>query len=157
MICISKLASPDIGPHTIAPRVIATALIAAGLIATSATHSAEVAAESKGASRSLDLRPPLITRIFTPQQIDMILARSIDPQLEYVEVEAARIDDVPFVDQSARPVEAAFKEVIRWFAPYPTVLAASVNAAPDATDPYRAVPISISAYHPSFPPPYSQR
>jgi hypothetical protein len=153
MICISKLASPDIGPHTIAPRVIAMGLIAAGLIATGVTH----AAESKGASRSLDLRPPLITRIFTPQQIDMILARSIDPQLEYVEVEAARIDDVPFVDQSAQPMEAAFREVIGWFAPYPTVLAASVNAAPDATDPYRAVPISISAYHPSFPPPYSQR
>jgi len=152
MICISKLASLGMGLLTISARVIAT-----GLIATSVTHAADFAAESNGASRSLDLRPPLITKICPPQQIDMILARSIDPQLEYVEVEAARIDDLPFVDESAQPIEAAFKEVIRWFAPYPTVLAATVNAAPDATDPHRAVPVSISSYHPSFPPPYSQR
>ena len=105
----------------------------------------------------LDLRTPSITRIFTQQQIEMVLARATDPELEHVEVEASRISDVPFVDNSASGTQAAFKEVVRWFAPYPTTRAAQVNASPDATAPYRPAPILLSAYHASFSPPYSQR
>jgi hypothetical protein len=134
------------------------------LAATFAAHATDVAtsprespANPAHATRTLDLKPPQITRIFTAQQIDMILARATDPALEHVEVEAPRIGDLPLRDNSASTLEVAFKEVIRWLAPYPTVLAARVNAAPDATDPYRPVPVSLSSYHASFAPPYNQR
>ena len=112
---------------------------------------------TKAANRSLDLRAPSITRLFTAQQIEMILARATDPELEHVEVEASRIADMPFVDRSASGTEVAFKEVVRWFTPYPTVLASQVNANPDATDPQRPPPLLLSSYHASFSPPYSQR
>ena len=108
-------------------------------------------------ARTLDLKAPLITNLFTAQQIDWILSRAVDPELEHVEVEASRIEDVPFVDRSASDSEVVFREVAQWVAPYPTVLAAEVNHAPDVTDPYRPVPVSMGWYHPSFPTPYSQR
>jgi hypothetical protein len=107
--------------------------------------------------RSLDLKAPLLTSILSEQQIDMVLANTVDPELEHVEVEASRINDVPFSDRSASAGEVAFREVTRWFVPYPTTLAAQVNATPDFTDSYRAVPVQMAWYMPNFPGPASQR
>ena len=143
MVCMSKL---GVG-----------ALILSASLTAYAADPQPPREDTKATHRSLDLRAPPITRIFTQRQIEMILARATDPELEHVEVEASRIADLPFVDRSASPAEAAFKEVVRWFNPYPTTLAAQVNASPDATAPDRPPPLMLSAYHPSFPPPYSQR
>ena len=105
----------------------------------------------------LDLSAPPISRIFTAQQIDLILARTVDPDLEGVQVEASRIGDLPLEDKSASIPEATFKEVVRWFAPYPSVMAANINASPDATAPYRSAPASPAWYHAGQTSPYSQR
>jgi hypothetical protein len=122
-----------------------------------ANETMQTPVEPASPARALDLKPPQITKIFSAQQIAMILASAVDPELEHVEVEATRIEDLPLRDKSDAPLEAAFKSVVRWLAPYPTSLAAQVNAAPDATSPYRPVPVSMSSYHASFAPAYSQR
>lgn len=146
MIGMSKLASFGVGAL-----VLGTSLNA---------HAADPRPAHEGTkatARSLDLKAPSITRLFTSQQIEMILARATDPELEHVEVEASRIADLPFVDRSASGTEVVANEVIRWFTPYPTVFASQVNASPDATDPQRPAPVLLSSYHASFSPPYSQR
>lgn len=127
-----------------------------GIAVSIAAQAGEPATPSKLDSK-LDLRAPPISRIFTPQQIELILARTIDPDLESVQVEASRIGDLPLTDKSASVQEAVFKEVVRWFAPYPTVVAANVNSTPDATSPSRAVPVSLAWYHAGQTQPYSQR
>jgi hypothetical protein len=108
-------------------------------------------------TRPLDLKAPLITSIFTAQQIDMILASTLDLDLEGVEVEAARITDLPFEDNSASAGEVAFREVVRWVSPYPATLTAQVNPAPDFKDSYRPVPLEMSWYHASFRAPFDQQ
>ena len=145
MVCMSKLASFGVGALILGASLHAYATDPPARKDTPVTH------------RSLDLKAPSITRIFTQQQIELILARATDPELEHVEVEASRIADMPFVDRSASGTEVAFKEVVRWFTPYPTAFASQVNASPDATDPQKAPPLLLSSYHASFSPPYSQR
>jgi hypothetical protein len=144
MVCMSKLASLGVG-----------AVILGASLNVYATDPPQ--RDDAKPPRMLDLKAPAISKIFTPQQIEMILARASEPELEHVEVEASRIADVPFIDRSASAPESVFKEVVRWFTPYPTLLAGQVNASPDATDPQRAPPMLLSSYHPSFPAPYSQR
>jgi hypothetical protein len=136
------------------PSKVASLIV--GIAVSIAAQAGEPATRSKLDSK-LDLRAPPISRIFTPQQIDLILARTIDPDLESVQVEASRISDLPLTDKSASVPEAAFKEVVRWLAPYPTAIAANANATPDATSPSRPVPVSIAWYHAGQTQPYSQR
>ena len=107
-------------------------------------------------SQTLDLKAPALTRIFSLAQIDAILSRAVDPALERVEVEALRLGDLPFEDNSAPAGEAVFKSIVRWFAPS-QLYAANVNLPPDATDPYRPAPMVQTDYHASFAPPASQR
>jgi len=139
-------------PFKVASLIVGIAVSMAATGAQSSEPTSEPATRSK-----LDLTTPLISRIFTPQQIDMILARTVDPDLESVQVEAPRIGDLPLEDKSASVPEATFKEVVRWFAPYPTAMAANVNAAPDVTSPTRPVPASLAWYHAGQALPYSQR
>lgn len=129
---------------------VAVSISATGVRASDMTNAA--ATRSK-----FDLRAPPISRIFTPQQIDLILARTLDPDLESVHVEAPRIGDLPLTDKSASVPEATFREVVRWLAPYPSTMAANVNAAPDVTSPYRPVPASLAWYHAGQTSPYSRR
>jgi hypothetical protein len=150
MICISKLTSFGVG-------LLVMTANSAAQADNEAAEPTQARTQSAYAARSMDLTPPQITRIFTIQQIDMILARAVDPDLEHVEVEATRIGDLPLQDNSASAPRVVFDTVVRWLAPYPTTLAAQVNAAPDFTDSYRPVPVSMSSYHASFAPPYSQR
>lgn len=125
-----------------------------------AAHAAEPLSSAHrsaaSASRTLDLKLAPLSRIFTPAQIDAVLSRAVAVELEHVEVEASRIGDLPLRDKSASGVETVFKTVVRTLAPSP-VYAARVNYMPDVTDPYRPTPVSLSMYHASFPPPYSQR
>lgn len=104
--------------------------------------------------RPLDLKLAPLSRLFTPRQIDTVLART-HPELENVEVQATRLNDVPFRDNSASTAETAFTSVVRWLTPS-SLYASNVNYTPDATDPYRPTSMLASSYHPSFAPPYSQ-
>jgi hypothetical protein len=145
MYCTSKLAIVGLG-----------SVLLAGSLAANAVEPQQSAAMDSSSTRTLDLRAPQITSIFTAQQIEMILASTIDLELEGVEVEAARINDLPFEDNSASPGEVAFREVVRWVSPYPAALTAQVNPAPDFTDSYRPVPLEMSWYHASFRAPFDQ-
>ena len=136
---------------------VSSVLCLVGYVANAAEPNHSLTEPRSPALRTIDLKAPLITSIFTAQQIDMLLANTGDPELEHVEVEASRINDVPFADRSASDAEVAFREVTRWVTPYPTALAAQVNAAPDHTDSYGAVPVAMAWYHPNFPAPFSQR
>ena len=107
-------------------------------------------------SNHLDLRAPELTRIFSLAQINAILSRAVDPALEHVEVEALRLGDLPFEDNSASDGEVVFQSIARWLAPS-QAYAANVNVTPDATDPYRPAPMVQTNYHASFSPPASQR
>jgi len=107
--------------------------------------------------QTLDLRAPDVTVLLTETEIWAALVRSIDRELERIEVEAQRIDDAPFTDRSGGNVELVFREVLSWLAPYPAALVANVNATPDATDSYRPTPAMMGLYHASFAPPASQR
>jgi hypothetical protein len=118
-------------------------------------HTAEPA-EHATPARRLDLKAPEVTRIFSLAQIDAILSRATDPALENIDVEALRLGDLPYDDNSASTGEVVFQSIVRWFAPSETY-AANVNRSPDATDPYRPAEMMQANYHPSFPPPFSQR
>ena len=142
MSCTSKRSVAGLG----------CALLAASFAAQAAGPSASLTS-----SRTLDLKAPLITSIFTPQQIEMILANTIDLELAHVEVQAARINDIPFEDNSASTGEVVFREVVRWMSPYPAGLTAQVNPTPDFTDSYRPVPLEMSWYHASFRAPFDQQ
>jgi hypothetical protein len=146
MYCTSKLAIAGLG-----------FVLLAGSFAANAAEPASSAARNSSATRSLDLKPPLITSIFTAQQIEMILANTVDLELERVEVEAARISDLSFQDNSASLGEVAFREVVRWVSPYPAALTAHANPVPDFTDSYRPVPLEMSWYHASFRAPFDQQ
>jgi len=134
-----------------------TAILVISMTALTA-QAAEPAANSaarKDTPRSLDLKLGPLSRIFTSQQIDAVLSRATDPALENVEVEAPRLTDLPYRDRSASTGETVFKSVVSWLAPS-SLYAANANYTPDATAPLRP-PMMASAYHASFPPPYSQR
>jgi hypothetical protein len=141
-----------------------TNVLTAGCVFAMGTVSFAVQAADPAASRStapaetrsLDLKAPQLTRIFSIEQINAILSRATDPALEHVEVEASRIGDVPITDNSASDVDVVFKSVVRWFVPS-SRYAARVNLSPDATDPLRPAPLMQANYHASFAPPLSQR
>lgn len=113
-------------------------------------------ASQQALARPLDLKLAPLSHIFTPQQIDAVLSRAVDPALESVEVEATRLRDLPFQDNSASVAQTTFNTVVRWLTPS-SLYASNVNDTPDATNPFRPAPVLASSYHASFPPPYSQR
>lgn len=98
--------------------------------------------------KPLDLRAPDITRIFSPQELQRLLANTIDPDIEEVEVEGTRPKVVPPETPAVWPgVLAPFwalahpTQAWRIFAPMPPDRAQSIgNTPPDATDPYRPPP-----------------
>jgi len=120
-------------------------------------HAKDLATASVEQPTRMDLTAPQIGKLFSLAQINAILARAVDPELEHVEVEAQRVEDVPFRDRSATPGEAVLRTVANLLTPYPASVSGVVNAKADVTDSYRPAPVSISAYSPSFPVPMSQR
>ena len=125
-------------------------------LAAQAAEPARDSASQQQVAPRLDLKLGPLSRIFSSQEIDAVLSRAVDPELERVQVEAPRLNDLPFHDRSASTGDTVFKSVVRWMAPS-SLYASNVNYMPDATDPSRPPPLMASTYHASFSPPYSQR
>lgn len=105
---------------------------------------------------TLDLAAPDIREIFSDSQIEIPLGQSDHYNLEHLEVEALRLDDLPLQDRSASAFQTLVSVALWLITPSPT-LAWRMNSAPDATDPQRPPPAIQSLHHPSFPPPESRR
>lgn len=133
--------------------IVAATLL--NIVRVDAAEQAPRPATRQSAPKKLDLTPPSLLRIATAEQINQVLSRAVDPQLERIEVEAPRLNDLPFVDRSNSPVQTVFDTVVHWLGPS-TQYASRVNYALDS-DSYRPVPLAMSSYHPNFPPPYAQR
>jgi len=127
---------------------ILTCAIAAAPCALNAAEPAP-ARSNPETKRPLDLKAPEIGKIFSLEQINEALSRAGDPELEFVEVEALRLGDLPAEDNSATSAERAARTAVWLFAPSAT-FAANERAAPDATYPLRPLPYLESNYHASF-------
>lgn len=124
----------------------ADALLAAEL-AVAATEKAE---ESAPPRQPLNLRAPDITKIFTAEQIQQVLAATVDPDkdIEEVEVERDRLrqklpPNTPVVwPNLLAPFWALMHPTQAWriIAPLPPDQAQRLAAPPEATDPYRPPP-----------------
>ena len=105
-----------------------------------------VATAADTQQKPLDLRVPDITKLFSQQELQRVLARAIDPDLEEVEVEGARGRIAPPPDTPTvwpgllAPFWAVTHPTQAWriLAPLPPDQAKGIGSAPpDATDPYR--------------------
>jgi hypothetical protein len=104
------------------------------------------AAATQSAAKPLDLRAPDITRLFSQQELQRVLAKTLDADIEEVEVEGARGRRAPPPDTPTvwpgilAPFWAITHPTQAWriLAPLPPDQAKRVGSAPpDATDPYR--------------------
>ena len=102
----------------------ATALVlAAGLTLVNADSLADDAATATPPPKPLDLRPPQITRLYTPRQLENLIARMEAKNIEEIEVEGARIPPPTFTPRVwpgiAAPFWALFHPTQAWriFAP----------------------------------------
>ena len=118
------------------------------LAATQPAAKPTAAATSGTQRKPLDLRTPDITKLFSQQELQRVLARTIDPDIEEVEVEGARGRSPPPPDTPTvwpgllAPFWAITHPTQAWriLAPLPPDQAKGVGSAPpDATDPYRPV------------------
>jgi hypothetical protein len=85
-------------------------LIAAGLTLTYADALAddEAAAPTPAPSKPLDLRPPQITKLYTPRQLDQLIAKMEAENIEEIEVEGARIPPPTFTPRVWPGIAAPF-------------------------------------------------
>jgi hypothetical protein len=132
-------------------RLLTTSLIVASTVLPCALNAAEPAPTRSNSTpqRALELQAPEIGRIFSLAQINAVLSRAVDPSLEYVEVEALRLGDLPFEDSSASPTESIARTVAWLFVPSPA-FASVAREAPDATYSHRPAPTLQANYHASF-------
>lgn len=95
---------------------------------------------------ALNLRAPDITRLFSQEELQRVLAKTINPDIEEVEVEGARGRGAPPPDTPTvwpgilAPFWAVTHPTQAWriLAPLPPDQAKGVGSQPpDATDPYR--------------------
>jgi hypothetical protein len=101
-------------------------LIAAGLALAHANAEAEDrAAATPPPPKPLDLRPPGITKLYTPRQLERLIAKMESDNIEEIEVEGARIPAPTFTPQVwpgiAAPFWALFHPTQAWriFGPIP--------------------------------------
>ena len=91
--------------------------------------------------KPLDLRPPDVAKLYTPEQIKAMLARARD-DAEPVEVESTREPPPTVTPYVWRAIAAPFWALLhptqawRIFAPLPPDQARGLDVKPDATDPY---------------------
>lgn len=123
----------------VAVAMLAGARIAVADLPTSAVADSPVQRQVK----PLDLRAPAIAKLYTPGQIETLLAKMERDRLEVIEVERTR-ERLPSATPEvwggiAAPFWALLHPTQAWrvFAPLPPDRARSVNATPDATSPYR--------------------
>lgn len=132
-------------------RLMTTGSIVAIAVLPCALNAAETAPTrtESTSERPLDLRAPEIGKIFSLAEINAVLMRAIDPALEFVEVRALRLGDLPLEDNSATAAESVMRTVVWLFAPSETFAAVS-NPTPDATYSHRPAPFLQANYHASF-------
>lgn len=132
-------------------RLVTTGSMLAIAVLPCASFAAETAPERSTAAnpRPLDLKAPEIGKIFSLEQINAVLARATDPALEHIQVEALRLGDLDFQDESAPPAQRIASTVVWLLTPSPT-FAAVANPKPDATDPNRPPPYLQASHHAAF-------
>lgn len=137
-------------------RLLTTSFVIAGAVLPCALNAAESAPSRPNSmpqqQRTLDLRAPEIGKIFSLAQISAVLKQAVDPELEYVQVEASRLGDVPFADSAASPGADVARTVAWLLAPSPTFFAVE-RGAPDATYSLRPPPALQVNHHAAFDPP----
>ena len=100
-------------------------LLATGLALTCAGAFADDKAAAPPPLKPLDLRAPQITRLYTPRQLERLIARMEAQNIEEIEVEGARIPPPTFTPRVwpgiAAPFWALFHPTQSWriFAPIP--------------------------------------
>ncbi len=138
--------------------VVTSALVLAAVLNSivSAEESASAPAKTtasaaKPAAKSLDLRPPNITHLFTSEQLNRILAASFRADLEEVEVQGAR-ERMPTSTPDvwpgiAAPLWAMLNPTQAWriFAPLPPDQTRGMqNVRFNAADEYVLEPAAVS-------------
>jgi hypothetical protein len=113
-----------------------TALAVLG--AAHAADTPQAAPTPPPARKALDLKPPDIRKLFTPEQIKQLLSITVDPDMERVEVEDAREKII----KEAAPI---WRTVPSWLLPFESL--PEHYGKPDATFPYRrpAAPLPAMA------------
>lgn len=104
------------------------------------TGNAPAGKSAKPAVKQLDLRPPDVTTLLTPQQIHQLLAKTLADDIEGVEVEGTRDLPPPSTPRVWGGIAAPFWALLhptqawRILAPLPPDQARRINnEAPDAT------------------------
>ena len=133
-------------------RLMTTGLISAIAVLPCALNAAEPAPARSNQQRALDLKAPEIGRIFSLDQINAVLSQAIDPALEFVEVEALRLGDLPLEDNSATAGERVAQTLWWLVAPLqtPVTFQSAFNQTPDATYSHRPEPFVQTDHHASF-------
>jgi hypothetical protein len=102
-----------------------TALLMAGLALACAVAQADDKAAATPTPKPLDLRPPDITKLYTPRQLDRLIAKMESDNIEEIEVEGARVPAPTFTPRVwpgiAAPFWALFHPTQAWriLAPIP--------------------------------------
>ena len=107
---------------------------------------AAVRADDKAAAtpppKPLDLRPPDITKLYTPRQLERMIAKMESDNIEEIEVEGARVPAPTFTPRVwpgiAAPFWALFHPTQAWriFAPIPPDQARDIGNEKPTTDGY---------------------
>jgi hypothetical protein len=109
-------------------------LMAAALgLAGAAVRADDTASVTPPPPKPLDLRPPQITRLYTPRQLERLIAKMESDNIEEIEVEGARVPAPTFTPRVwpgiAAPFWALFHPTQAWriFAPIPPDQASSIG------------------------------
>lgn len=78
----------------------------------------------------LDLKPPDIRRLYTPEQIKQLLSATVDPDLEGVEVEGSR-------EKLINENLPLWRSIPSWLSPKSSEDAEKTHGKPSATSTYR--------------------
>ena len=104
---------------------ISAVVMAAALGLACAAVRADDKAAAPAPPKPLDLRPPDITKLYTPRQLDRLIAKMEAQNIEEIEVEGARVPPPTFTPRVwpgiAAPFWALFHPTQAWriFAPIP--------------------------------------
>jgi len=103
----------------------AALLITAGLTLTCAVAQADDKPAATAPPKTLDLRAPDITKLYTPRQLDRLIAKMQSDNIEEIEVEGARVPAPTFTPRVWPGIAAPFWALLhptqawRIFAPIP--------------------------------------
>jgi hypothetical protein len=115
-------------------------LMAAALGLACAAVRADDKAPAPPPPKQLDLRPPEITKLYTPRQLERLIAKMESDNIEEIEVEGARVPAPTFTPQVwpgiAAPFWALFHPTQAWriFAPIPPDQARNIGNQKFTTD-----------------------